>query len=139
MTGQVLILENGLNPSAANSSLTLRGSDVNSTYLESNDFQALELAGFLINLSFVRPSTCHFMWGAISGDINNPFNLGFRGNHLKIFAAFFFNFLEAAFVFFGTSASLLAHLEWLQFEQASRLEFSFQNNIQSLGQASIFS
>ena len=76
----VLMFPYGLNPSAANPSLTLRGSDANSTCLSSNSFQASESAGCLITPSFVRPVACHFILVASSDDRKSHCNLGFKGN-----------------------------------------------------------
>ena len=135
----VLIFPYRLNPLAANPSLILRGSDENSMYLESNDFQASESAGCLNNLPFTRPLACHFIWLVVSGGINSHFNLGFNGNHRRIFAALFFPFLGEAWVLCWPLDSLFSHLETPQFGQASRLAFSFQYKTQSLGQAWIFS
>ena len=135
----VLIFPYGLNPSAANPSLILWSSDENSMYLESKDFQTSESAGCLINPSFTRPLACHFIWLAVSGDMNSRFNLGFKENHLRIFVAFFFLLLEEVLVLCWPLNSLLSHLEMLQFGQVLRLALSFQYKIQSLGQAWIFS
>ena len=121
----LLIFPYRLNPSAANPSLTLQGSDENSMYLESNDFQASELAGYLNNPSFTWPSTCYFICLAVSGDINSHCNLGFKGNRYRIFAGFFFFFLKEALVLCWPLDSLLSHLERLHLGQASRLAFSF--------------
>ena len=104
----LLIFPYGLNPSDANPSLTLRGSDENSMYLESNDFQASESIRCLSNPSFTRPLACHFIWLAVLGDINSHCNLGFKGNHRKIFAGFFF-------FFFGGSISTLLTFRLITF------------------------
>ena len=76
----VLMFPYGLNPSTANPSLTLQGSDANSTCLSSNSFQALESAGCLITLSFVQPVACHFILVASLDDRKSRCNLGFKGN-----------------------------------------------------------
>ena len=102
MTGQVLwvllIFPYGLNPSANNLSLTFRGSDENSMYLESNDFQASKSTRCLSNPSFTWPLACHLIWLVVSGDINSHCNLGFKGNYHRIFASFFSFFLQEALV-----------------------------------------
>ena len=76
----VLMFPYGLNPSTANPSLTLRGSNANSTYLSSNTFQASESAGCLITSSFVQPVACHFILVASLDDRKSRCNLGFKGN-----------------------------------------------------------
>ena len=99
MTGHVqwvlLIFPYGFNPSVANPSLT---SNENTMYLESNNFQALKSVGCLSKSSFTWPLACHFIWLAISRGINSRCNLGFKGNHRRIFMGFFFFFLEEALV-----------------------------------------
>ena len=127
-----------LNPSATNPSLTLQGSDENYKCVVSNIFHASESAGCRITPSSVRPLTCHFIELARSGDRNSRCNLGFKGNHHRIFATFFFPLLDEALLPI-TPASFAFHLETLQQGHASSNEFSFQNSIQSLGQACIFS
>ena len=141
MTGQVLSvvlsIPKGLNPSATNPSLTLRGSDENCKCLVSNIFHAFESAGCRITLSSGRPLTCHFIELARSGDKNSRCNLGFKGNHHRIFANFFFPLLEEALLPV-IDASFFFHLLSLQQGHASRLTSSFQNSIQSFGQAWVF-
>ena len=134
MLSVVLSIPKGLNPSAANPSLTLQGLDKNCKCLMSNIFHAFESAGCRITLSFVRPLTCHFIELTNSGDKNSHCNLGFKGNHRRIFAAFFFPLLDEALLPI-MDASFVFHLLSLQQGHAPRLTFSFQNSIQSFGQA----
>jgi hypothetical protein len=80
MLYDVLILPNGLKPSLAKPSRTLRDSSANQECSLSNSFHAIESAGCLREFSSsTRPSLCHFMSLAISFDINNRCNLGFIG------------------------------------------------------------
>ena len=122
----VLMFPYGLNPSASNPSLTLWGSDANSTCLSSNSFQASESAGCLITPSFVWPIACHFILMASSDDRKSRCNLGFKGNQCRTFAAFFLLLLDEAYVLSATGDSSGFHLETSQCGQASRLLFSFQ-------------
>lgn len=66
------LLPKGLNPSAANQSLALYGSDAKSLYSESNIFQAILLARSCNTQLLVRPSACHFMCDAVFYHIKNP-------------------------------------------------------------------
>ena len=122
----VLMFPYRLNPSVANPSLTLWGSDANSTYLSSNSFQASESAGCLITPSFVWPVACHFILVASSDDRKSCCNLDFKENQCRTFTAFFLLLHDEAYVLSSTSDSGGFHLDSSQCGQASRLLFSFQ-------------
>ena len=119
----VLMFPYGLNPSVANPSLTLWGSDANSTYLSSNSFQASKSAGCLITPSFVRPVACHFILVASSDDRKSCCNLDFKENQCRTFTAFFLLLLDETYVLSGTGDSDGFHLDTSQCGQASRLHF----------------
>jgi hypothetical protein len=129
------MLPKGLNPSDDKPSLTLSGPKANSGYRSSNSFHASPSAGCLSTPSFVRLSACYFMCEAVFCDINNLCNLGFKGNHHKTFFGFLFDICDESsppfLVCFHFEASHLVHL--------SSFSLSFQNSIQPLGYAGIFS
>ena len=129
----------GLNPSLANPSLTFRGSNAKSGCSESKVFQASEYAGCLNFPSLGRPFSCHFIESTIFDDIYNFLILGLRGKYLNTLARTGgeITLQETFFLRFRHTLSL--YLEAPQLGHVSSFSCSFQNKIQSLGQAWIFS
>ena len=71
---------NGLKPSLARPSLTLRESSANDGYSKSKLFKAIKSAGYLIFPSLSKGlSLCHLFSFAISSDTYTYCNLGVKG------------------------------------------------------------
>jgi hypothetical protein len=131
ITGQVLwdvlILQNGLNPSDIRPSLTFLLSDEKSGCKLSSDFHAWPSAGCLNTSSFVRPSACHLIFCAVRCDMNNLCNLGINGNHRNTLAE---RFLLAGICWPSSSKSTSSfHLDCPHLRHESKSLLSFQNNI----------
>jgi hypothetical protein len=127
----------GLNPSAVKPSRTFLLSAIKSECKMSNNFHASPSAGCLNTPSLVWPSTCHLIWGAVCSDMNNLCNRGMSGNHLNIFTGRFF-LADMTSPSLSICVSAL-HLDSPHTVHESNYLLSFQDNIQSLRHAGIFS
>jgi hypothetical protein len=131
------MLPKGLNPSAVKPSRAFLLSAIKSVCKMSNDLHASPSAGCLNTPSLVRPSACHLIWGAVCSDMNNLCNRGMSGNHLKIFTGHFF-LTDMTSPSSSICVSAL-YLDSPHTVHESNYLLSFQNNIQSLRHAEIFS
>jgi hypothetical protein len=133
----VLILPNGLNPSKVRPSLMFLLSNEKSKYKLSNDFHASPSAECLNTSSFVRASVCHFILCAVRCNMNNLYNLGINENQCNSLAG---RFLLANIGWPSSSKSTSSfHLDCPHLRHESKPLLSFQNSIQSLRHAGIFS
>jgi len=133
----VLMFLKGLNPSAVKPSRPFLLSVIKSGCKMSNDLFASLSAECLNTPSLVRPSACHLIWGAVCSDMNNLCNRGMSGNHLNILTGHFF---LADMTSPSSSICVSAlHLDSPHTVHESNYLLSFQNNIQSLRHAGIFS
>ena len=92
----ILMVRNGLNPSLANPSLTLRESSAKSGCNLSKSIHAWPSAGWLNFPSFECSSSCHLKESSVFEHINNLLSLGINGKCLKFFAETRCEFLEGS-------------------------------------------
>jgi hypothetical protein len=127
------MLPKWLNPSVANLSLTLRGSDAKSKCCLSNVFQATLWVECLSVPSSIQTLACYHMCSGGTDDINNLCNL--KGNHRNTFSSLLFALVDDS-----TAPPVTCfNFDMPHAVQVSKSSQCFQNNIQPLWPATIFS
>jgi hypothetical protein len=127
----------GLNPSAVKPSRTFLLSAIKFGCKMSNDLHTSLSAGCLNTPSLVRLFACHLIWGVVCSDMNNLCN---RGDEWKPPQHLHRTFFLADMTSPSSSICVSAlHLDSPHTVHESNSLLSFQNNIQSLRHAEIFS